>query len=176
VSATVNQPSNLNFLSPVGFNFSLKKLPNTVYFIQSVNLPSVTLGEYSFPTPFSRIPVPGDHLEFGELTVAFRIDEDMQNYREINEWLFALGFPENFSQYESLKNTDLLAGSGEGLVSDATLTILTSAMNPNIEVRFKDMFPLSLDSIDFLYSATDIDYILGSATFRYQRYEIVALS
>ena len=43
-----DQPTNPQFLSPVGFNFNIRKLPNTNYFVQAVNLPGVQLGE----TPF----------------------------------------------------------------------------------------------------------------------------
>lgn len=174
MSVTTNQPTNPNFLSPLGFNFSLKKLPQTMYFIQSVNLPSMALGQFDIPSPFTRIPQPGTHLDFGDFTMSFRVDEDMRNYREIYDWLIGLGFPDNFDDYKSLKDSEL-PGSGEGVFSDATLTILTSAMNPNIEIRFRDMFPISLDSIDFNYSGVDVDYVAATATFKYRRYEIVQI-
>ena len=170
----MSQPTNPNFLSPLGFNFSLKKLPNTMYFVQSINIPAINLGQYDFPSPFTRIPQPGTHLDFGELTLGFRVDEDMKNYIEIHEWLIALGFPDDFSGYKALADSDL-PGSAEGIFSDATLTVLTSAKNPNIEVRFQDMFPLSLDSLDFNYSGVDVDYVVASATFKYRKYSIVAL-
>jgi hypothetical protein len=175
VSATTNQPSNLNFLSPLGFNFIIKKLPNTNYFVQGVNIPSMTLGEYEFPSPFTKIPQPGTHLDFGDLTVSFRVDEDMKNFIEIYDWLVALGFPDDFSAYKDIKDASDLPGSGDGIFSDATLTVLTSAKNPNIEVRFQDVFPLSLDNLDFTYTGVDVDYIVATATFKYRRYEIVAL-
>ena len=58
MSVLSNQPSNPQFLSPVGFNFSIRKLPNVNYFAQSINLPGVQLGETILPTPFIAVPLP----------------------------------------------------------------------------------------------------------------------
>lgn len=175
MSVIGNQPSNPNFLSPLGFNFAIKRLPNVAFFLQNVNLPNVNLGETQIPSPFIRVPVPGDHLEYGELTLQFRVDEDMLNYREIYDWLVGLGSPESFSQYKTLKDNSDLPGSGTGLLSDATLTILTSAQNPNIEVRFKDLFPTTLSDFELSYAGTDVDYVLATASFKFLSYTIVAL-
>ena len=41
--ALSDQPDNTQFLSPLGFNFGIKKLPTTNYFVQSMNVP-VRLG------------------------------------------------------------------------------------------------------------------------------------
>jgi hypothetical protein len=175
MSVIGNQPSNPNFLSPLGFNFSINRLPTTTFFLQNVNVPNVTLGELALPTPFKRIPIPGDQIEYGELSLQFRVDEDMTNYREIYDWIVGLGSPDNFGQYKALKDNDSLPGSGTGILSDATLTILTSAQNPNIELRFKDIFPTSLSDFSLSYSGTDVEYVLATADFKFLNYTIVAL-
>jgi len=173
MSVVVNQPSNPNFLSQVGFKFTIKKLPNTNYFVQGINLPGINLGETQEDSPFVRIPVPGDHLSFNELQLSFRVDEDMRNYLELHDWLRGLGFPENFQQYKTLNDQTFNEfGSGEGLFSDASLMILNSAMNPNIEITFEDAYVSSLSDLDFTYAATDIDYVVCTATFRYKIYKI----
>ena len=38
------QPTNKNFLSPLGFRFTIKKAPNLNFFVQSVNIPTLSLG------------------------------------------------------------------------------------------------------------------------------------
>ena len=73
-----NQPTNPQFLSPVGFNFNIRKLPNTNYFVQAANLPGVQLGETPLATPFHQIPTPGDRVTYGELAITFKVDENMK--------------------------------------------------------------------------------------------------
>jgi len=175
MSVLSNQPTNRNFLSQLGFKFQVKKLPNTNYFIQSVNLPAISLGESGEDNPFIRIPVPGDHLVYNDLVMNFRVDEDFKNYLELHGWLVGLGFPEGFTQYKALDDQRKAPGTGEGIYSDASLMILDSAMNPNIEIIFEDMYITSLSDIEFSSVGTDVDYVLCTATFRYKIYKISQL-
>ena len=169
-----DQPDNTQFLSPLGFNFSIKKLPNTNYFIQSVNVPSVQATDVVVPTPFTNIPTIGDRLNYSEFQLSFKVDEDMTNYIELYDWLLQLHFPEDFAQskniYEKQNNVDFLA---DGPYSDATLTILNSAMNPNKEVVFEDCYPIALSDLQFSTTAASVDYIECQATFRYRMFRIL---
>lgn len=171
MSATDRQLANRNFLSPLGFKFILQKAPAVEYFIQTINIPSIALGTANVPTPFVRLPMAGDHLEFGELSVSFKIDEDMKNYLEIYNWLKGIGFPDSFDQYKAIANT----ATNDGIYSDATLIVLTSSKNPNMEIRFKNMFPVSLDPVQFDTTQTDVEYVSTTATFKYQSFDIVTL-
>ena len=124
MSILTNQPTNRNFLSQLGFKFQVKKLPTTNYFVQSVNLPSITLGDSAEDNPFVRIPIPGDHLTYSDLVLQFRVDEDFKNYLELHNWLTGLGFPEGFTQYKTLEDQALKEqGTGEGIYSDASLIL-----------------------------------------------------
>ena len=58
------------------------------------------------------------------------------------------------------------------LTTDATLTVLTSNMNPQINFHFKNCFPLSLSSIAFDSGGTDIDYVTADVSFRYDFYKV----
>jgi len=162
---------NKNFLSPLGFRFSIKKTPNINYFVQSVNVPSVALGQVSVPTPFSRIPLAGDHVEYGDLTISFKVDEEMKNYMEIYNWIQAIGFPDNFSQYNDITRAQM----GDGVYSDLTLTILTSAMNPKHIITYVDAYPISLTDLEFDSRMPDVEYIEATATFRCRKFNIETL-
>ena len=122
------QPADPNFLSPLGFRFSLKRSPMLNFFATDANIPSFEIGWADLPTPFKNLMLPGDKPSFGDFILTFKVDEKMSNYLEIYTWLCKIGFPENFEQYASVKNTAI--GSGEGVVSDGTLTILNSSMAP----------------------------------------------
>ena len=86
-------PSNISPLSPNGFMFSVTKLPQVDFFCQQVNLPGITLGSPEFGNPFNVAPIPGETLTYDTLEVQFLVDESMQNYRAIYNWVVALGFP-----------------------------------------------------------------------------------
>ena len=169
-----DQPDNTQFLSPLGFNFMIKKLPNTNYFVQSVNVPSVQATDVVMPTPFTNIPTIGDRLNYSEFQLSFKVDEDMTNYIELYDWLLQLHFPEDFAQskniYQKQNNVDFLA---DGPYSDATLTVLNSAMNPNKEVIFEDCYPIALSDLQFSTTAASVDYIECQATFRYRMFRIL---
>ena len=177
-----SQPSNKNFLSPFGYKFSIKRTPTVNWFVQSVVLPSITLTNTTVPTPFIQLPIPGDHIEFGNLRVTFRVDEDMNNYLELYNWLQALGFPDNFDQYKNIAsrtrgplsgNADSL--TGDSIYSDATLLILSSNMNPITEITFVDVFPVALSELSFNSQLTDVQYVEASVTFAHRKFDIKQL-
>jgi hypothetical protein len=174
------QPTNMNYLSPLGFRFLLDRTPTTEYFIQSTSIPSITLGEYTQDNPFVNIPVPGSKLRFEPVDFTFRVDEDMKNYMEIYEWLTGLGFPESFQQYSNFvtgarnsRPTGVVGKeSSEDQYSDGSLIIMTSAQNPNVRINFKSMIPISLSALTFDTTFSDVDYLSAQVTFAYTFYDI----
>jgi hypothetical protein len=124
-------------------------------------------------TPFTRIPFPGDRVEFQDFIVRFIIDEDMLNFREIFKWMQGLGFPDDFDQFKALKTTDPAnQGPDSGIKSDATLIVLTGSYTPKIKVSFKDCFPMMLSAVNFDTANEDIMYIQADATFSYRSFDI----
>jgi hypothetical protein len=170
MAAIHDQPANINFLSPLGFRFKLKRAPNLNFFVTDVNLPRISLGNIELPTPFKVINVPGNKLEYGDFNLSFKMDEDMSTYFEIYNWLIAIGFPENFDQYKGLKEQK--KGDVNQLLSDATLTIMTSDMVPNIEVTFQDLFPTGIDDINFTTSDDDVNYVSATVSFKYKIFHV----
>ena len=94
----VGQIENRNFLSPTGFQFQLNRAPKVAYFGNSVNIPAMTLGVTNFPTYLKDIPLPGDKMDFEDFTLRFLVDEDLENYQEIQHWMRGLGFPESLKE------------------------------------------------------------------------------
>ena len=132
--------------------------------------------------PFIKIPFAGDHLEFGEFTLTYKVDEDLRNYLEIYNWMIGIGFPDDFEQYKTIDsvrkgvNTGLSNPlSGLGVFSDATLTILSSAMNPLHNVFFHDAFPTSIAELEFNSTDADVTYITSTVTFAYRKFSIQAV-
>ena len=158
-------------LSPTGFRFVLNRTPNINYFTYSAPVPTLSLGDIDQQTPFVALPYPGDKLRYEPLALRFRVDEDLNNYMEIQDWLVSLGYPESFDQsaYNGKAST---AFKSNNIFSDGSLIIMSSNQNPNLSINFEDMFPISLTELTFDASIMDIEYLEATVTFRYKLYTI----
>jgi hypothetical protein len=168
--ATSNNVKNLNTLNPLGFEFVLTRSPNLVWFIQGVNVPGVSSSSIESSYSVGKAQFADNKLEYNELTITFLVDESLNGWREIYNWMRGLA-PTSIgddvtNQYSSLMNTDF------SLVSDGTLIIHTNASNPNIKFNFKDLFPVTLSDIEMNLSSGDVESIQSTVTFRYTRYDI----
>ena len=186
------QPTELDYADPTKFKFSITKLPKVEFFTTAANLPGINLGESIFPTPFKQVPVMGDDLTFDNLEITFLVDEKLENYREIHQWLVGIGFPKARTQFssfrkdesqtfptvESVKGDVTNPGTPSGIQAmfgDATLTIMTSKNNPVIEVRFSDLYPVALSGLAFNQQEGDVTYLTATATFTYKLYEMFTI-
>ena len=169
----------LNYLKPNGFRFQIHALPNVSFFCSSANIPDMTLGTATVPTPLIDLHEPGEKIVFGELSIRFLIQENMQNFKEIYDWLVGLGFPEDHEQYADFDASRKVITKNKnfnGNFSDATLFILDSNSNPNISILFQDAYPVALGGLEFEVSSGNTDYFIGIATFRYRQYKIQAIA
>ena len=167
------QISNRNFLSPIGFKFTLAKEPKVYFFYNSSKLQEISLGNAIQTNYLKNIDSPGDRLTYGDLNLSFLVDENLENYMAIHNWLTGLGFPESTSQYGDLITTDNIRDP-ENAFSDGSLHILNSNYRDVAIVKFNDLFPVYLSSLEFKSSETDITYFTAEATFKYTVYNIVA--
>ena len=164
---TESQPTNLNQLNVVSFDVSFSRQPAVQYFCQRISLPTVVLGETNEPSPFMNLPLEGDTLTFEALSLSFIVDEDLQNYIEVYNWLTALGFPREYGQFAVLKES-AAASKTLSKYSDLTIVLHTNKSNPNYRIRFTDCFPTSLSSIQFDSTPTGMDPIVVDATFNFR--------
>jgi hypothetical protein len=173
-SAFAKQIDNRNFLSGVAFKFSLTKFPKVDFFSNSARIPELTLELASQSSYLKNIDIPGERLTFGDLTLRFLVDENMENYISVYNWLKGLGFPETTQQFADLnKDRDGIRDPKEAFC-DGTLRILNSNYREVAQVKFRDLFPTSLTSLDFDATNTDIQYFTAEATFKYTIYNLTA--
>lgn len=170
MTAIDNTPSNKNFLSPLNFKFTIKKAPHVNFFIQKVNIPDLSLKPVITPNPMVNIPQIGDHLDYGLLNITFKVDEDLQNYLEIHNWVKALGKPKDFTDRTAIRQK--LSYTGDGETSDISLMVLSSTKMANYEIVFTDAHPISLTGAVFNTTDEDVNYVEASATFKYTYYDI----
>ena len=188
------QPAKMDYASPIQFRFKCTKLPEVEFTCQTANIPGISLGSATQPTPLVDIPIPGDKISFQSLDINFLVDENLNNYKEIHDWLIGIGFPQNYTQFQNLQaegsdrfpgSTRSTAASGTstpqplcegGTYSDDTLTILNSKNIAKTDIRFQNVYPTSLGSLSYDVKLTDVDYLQAAVSFNYMYYEIVQVS
>ena len=194
--ADTSQPTVFDYATGNQWRLAFNRLPKTTWFCTAANLPGIQLGEASYPTPMADTFVAGDKLTFETLNITFLVDEELQNYRELWEWLVGIGAPKQHSQWttaltkgDGLTTTFSAVGTDDeidprtasvmqkgtstesNLYSDGALIIYNSKNTPKVEVKFKDMFPTSLSGLEYSQELTDVEYFKATASFRYLYYE-----
>ena len=159
-----------NYLSPLEFIITVKRLPSVEFFTQRTSIPGISVNPIEHPTPFKPTFEGGDRLNYDDLNLSFVVDEDMTNYLEIFNWIKGYSFPENFDQYKNL------AASQNGLKSDISVKVLNSHKNPSLLIDYRDCFPISLSEVTLDTTQNDVIYPEATVTFRYNYFDITSIS
>ena len=154
-----------NFLSPTGFTFAIQRLPTVSFFVQAASIPGISMTPQTVATPFSTMYFGGDKFTFDTFNITIRVDEYMESYNEIYNWIVGITRPTEFKQYANLID-------GDGVYSDASLLIHNSRQIPSLEVKFKDAFPISLGAINLDTTVSDINYQTCEITFAHNGHSI----
>jgi len=171
-SAFGKQIQNRNFLSGVGFKFNLAKFPKVDFFSNSAIIPVLNLELTTQASYLKNIDVPGERLTYGDFTLRFIVDENMENYLAVYNWLTGLGFPESGKQFKDVTTDVDGQRDPKEAFCDGTLRILNSNYREVAKVQFNDLFPISLTSLDFDATNTDVQFFTAEATFKYTIYNL----
>ena len=190
-SPLYRQPDKLDYASPTQFRFGINQLPKVEFFTTEANLPGIDMGFTQQNTPFKDIPIIGDKLTYGSLEITFIVDEYLENYITLHNWMTGLGFPSSRQQFSKFRDVESNVGAGQkavpsvdqvgtatpdkNLYSDAFLMLLSNKNNAIVEVIFENVFPVSLSSLSYSQNATDVDYMSATCTFQYQIYRFNVL-
>lgn len=161
---------NINLFQPTGFKLIInrKNYPNLEFFAQSVSHPGVNLN--AAEVPFSRIssvPMPGDTLTFGELNANILLDEDLNGYQEMYNWMVRLVNEKHVSAYDATVTEGI-----EPTFNDITVLALTSHNNTNKKIRYVDATPSSMGDIQFEASNSGVEYLTFPISFRFSYFVI----
>ena len=103
-------------------------------------------------------------VSFDNLTIEFLVDENLENWRELYDWMRTIYLVDDYKNFESETSTHFTEGS---------ILLLNSAMNVNKEIRFHNLLPISLSGIDFDSTDTDLSPRSATATFDFDFYEFL---
>jgi len=98
-----------------------------------VSTPSIDMGNTIQPTAIRNIYIPGNSLEFSDLTITFLLDENYSNYIKILKWIQLC---RNFDELDS-----------ERIESDITLVLLNNKYKSEHSIVFQNCYPFSLSEL-----------------------------
>ena len=98
-SPIARQPTKLDYSSPTQFKFGILQLPKVEFFTVAANIPGISLPPATYNTPFKNIPTIGEKPEYEDLNITFIVDEFLENYISMHEWMIGTGFPKNRTQF-----------------------------------------------------------------------------
>lgn len=158
-----NQPANENLAEITSFKLVIGKIPLTTYFCQSANLPGISISQVEQQTIFNPILYPGGNVVHESFNAKFVVAEDLTNWMEIYKWIRSCSTYKDFNE---------IVGTDKSLVSDATLYVLSSKNNLSKTVRFSNLFPKSLSSIEFDYADTELSTLTSTVEFAFSHFDI----
>ena len=147
-----------SFLSPLNFELVIPNAEILCGLVQKVSLPDLNLGTATAPTPHIDYPIPGK-LSYGQMIVYYKIDENLESYMEIYDWLAKMSHPDNYLQYDRR-------------YVDARLKILNSNKRPNKYIKLTDCYPVNHSSLDFDVTQDTIQYMEGVVTFKFTQMSV----
>jgi len=146
---------NKNFLQPTGFRVIIERehYGNLEFFAQSVQHPGTNVSAVEVAVPrITGLPVPGDTVAYGELTLNLILDEDLTSYKEVQKWMM-----------DSVYKT-------ESAYHDIKVIVLTSHNNFCAQIQYKNCIPTSLGSIEFVSTTGDVQYVNFDVSFRFSEF------
>ena len=190
--ALARQPTVFNYSQSNQFRVSLSLFPKTQWFVVRANIPSVTLGQGVQATRLIDMPIVGDKITYDQFYFTFIVDEQLQNYMELQNWLLNIGFPERYDQFQCQIRPDgttrptgktsdpEVSGFGKqserDLYSDITMHILSSKNNPVAKIKFFECFPVNLTNVEYSQQESDTTYAECTATFAYTLFTAEAVT
>ncbi len=187
------QPEVFDYSQSNQFKIFFPIFPTTEWFVVSANIPGVTMGQATQVTPFVDMPLVGEKIVFDNFDFTFMVDEQLQNYMEIYNWVKNIGFPysgkEQFNKLSRPDNLDrqknykqrrpgndgFVYRSDRNLYTDIRLTILSSKNNAVANIFMYEAFPISMSSIEYSQQETDTNYAQCQVSFAYSWFDVQAV-
>jgi hypothetical protein len=162
------------------YRFSIERLPDLSFFVQSVTSPSVSGSIALQNNPFSTIHHPGTALNYGQFTVTYLVDASFKTYFSLYYWMKGYGFPHNFEEvtrFRAKQQQNNLIGPRASVAdiekTRATLSILTPDTSSIVaEILIDEVFPVELSSLTFAVTDSESVVLTTTATFSCSSFEV----
>jgi len=155
---------NRNYLQPSAFKVLIdrKRFANANFFAQSFQHPDVSTTATEVPyRQYSSSPEIPDTYQYGELTINFILDEDMEVYTELHTWLKD-NVDKEFQEADSVNPS----------YADIVITVLSSKNNVNKKIKYRNAFPTNIGGISFEANLDGLQVMAFPVSFRYTYFDI----
>ena len=158
--------TNKNYLQPTGFKIVIdrRNYSNLEFFAQSVIHPGASVNPLEIPTTrVTSLPLAGDKITYTNLTMDVILDEDMESYKEMQNWL------------ERIVNEGHVPETTDTKVStyaDINVMIMSSHNNKNVQIKYKECMPVDIGSVNLASNVGDVAYLTFQVSFRFSEFEI----
>lgn len=167
---------NTDLLQSAKFILSFPRISATQFFCQAINVPGISSQSTIQATTFSDLHIPGDKIQYDTLNIEFLLDEELQSWTSVHDWIRALTFPEDFKEYSNL---DKLSKYSQQVkfpqYAEAELLILAANGTPKVKLHFIEAFPISLSGFQMDVRQGSDATLTANATFRYKRYNLIKM-
>jgi hypothetical protein len=163
--------TNFNYLQPTSFKLLIdrKHYPNLEFFCQSVAHPGITMNAVDLQYQKTSVPFMGDVVQFTELSCEIILDEDMNSYTEMHNWI-RRNLDNNSASNFDRTSTDAPS------YADITLSILSSHNNQIRQIKYIDAVPTSLGTIQFQSTSSGAEYLTFTADFNFTYFELLGVN
>jgi len=168
LTGTTTGLNNINYLQPSAFKLTIdrKHYANLEFFCQTILHPSLSVNSTELPyRNISSIAFAGDKLTFTELTCIIIVDENLNSYTEMFNWMNRIV---QTNENRPTSRTETLPPT----YADITLSILSSHNNTTRKIRYIDCIPVSLGDMTLESTGGDIQYITFPVSFRFTNFEL----
>ncbi len=158
---------NYNLATANNYKIEIPTALEFNYFIQSVQLPALTMGGIDMPYQNWQGATFSNRIDFDPLTFSYLVAEDYSNYMFIYDWMLRI---RDF-EYNIPGPNEIGLGDNTHFM-DINFIILNNNKMINRCFTFHGCFPTYLGEIDFDSSVADVTPIINTATFRYQYFDL----
>jgi hypothetical protein len=152
-----NKRYNRNPANQTSFKMEIPGLEEFNYFLQSANIPGLTMAGIATPFQNHQTSVPSNRIDYDELSTSFIVDEDYSNHTQIRKWMHGLGY---------------LDDPIWGQTKNVNLFVLDSNKQPKLKVIYYNAYPTGLGGIPLDSAVNSTEVIVTSLSLRYQYYDI----
>lgn len=167
----INRQLELSYAAPQNFFFASELMPDLVFTAQQIDIPVLTIGEARLPNNQNvNAYLPGDSLDYGTLDITFLVDKEFRTYQALLAWLKGVSNPEAFVQnFNWLQDNASIPGgiNWQNGTSDLFVYATDPGLQPLLEWKFLNAYPVSVDGPVFDSTDGDTQYLTARVSFRY---------
>jgi len=149
------------------FKLVFREVQSVEILCTEAQLPALDTSPVDVPNQLSQIYVQGNKMRYTPLTLSFKVDENLETYKEVFNWMTAIHKPQSYDQFNEFQKSafHVKMNNKYKIGFDASLITLKNSDNVNFEAVFTHLFPVNLSSLNFTMNSETV--MFATATFQF---------